>query len=129
MDESPVLADISKKAGTLGEIKEKEGALRQKLTEARREASEIISKAKLEGDSVRSELIKKARERSEQHLQDERAKAKVEAEQVVARSADEMKSVKASGEKNIPAAANYIIELVTLSSHEAAGGPASSHDR
>jgi vacuolar-type H+-ATPase subunit H len=98
----------------LQQIREKELMLNIKIEETRREAEEIILKARRDADAMIETSEREGKEAAEQYYDNEMETLKKEIDQLMTRGTLETNSVRETGEQNLQPAIRKIVRTVSM---------------
>lgn len=97
----------------LQQIREKELMLSIKIDETRREAEEIILKARKEASEMIENSEREGKKAAKEYYEKEMENLKKEIEQLKSQNNQQAMSVRVDGERNLPSAIDKIVKVVS----------------
>ena len=97
----------------LQQIREKELMLSIKIDETRREAEEIILKARKDASEMIENSERGGKKAAQEYYEKEMENLKKEIEQLKSQSTQQAMSVRVDGERNLPSAIHKIVKVVS----------------
>ncbi len=104
--------NVVEKGSILDIIQEKESAINMKVLETKKRAEDIVANARVKAMEIKGKAEEDGPKEAKAFLDSEIAKAKKEAEKIMASIEVEVKAVTASGMKNFDRAVRKVEELV-----------------